>query len=305
MAPPPTPIPPPVILGEPRAVLRDAYHAFLKMRWSASILVIAAGFMALNFGFALVYWLMGGIANARPGSLLDMLYFSVQTTATIGYGSMYPATDLANFVVMTESAAALIVTALATGLVFAKFSRSTARVRFSHHAVVTRVDGVPTLMLRVGNERGNTIVAAQLRASINRAELTREGERYYRYHELKLTRDYAPALSRTWTVIHTIDETSPLHGADAAQLAAWDAELTVSVTGLDDITMQTIHASRSYDYPDLRWNTKLATMLSTRKDGALLVDLSKFHEVEPLPALADPADSPGAPPPSAISSPPA
>jgi inward rectifier potassium channel len=293
MAPPPNPPPSPpfqpIILGEPRAFLRDAYHAFLRMRWSLSILVIAAGFMALNFAFALVYFFLGGIANARPGSLLDMLYFSVQTTATIGYGSMYPATDLANVLVMAESAAALIVTALATGLVFAKFSRSTARVRFSQRAVITPVDGVPTLMLRIGNERGNSIVSAQVRAVLSRAELTREGERYYRFHDLQLTRDWAPALSRTWTVMHHIDERSPLHGADAATLAAWDAELVVTVTGIDDITMQQLHAMHSYDYPDLHWQAKLATMLSTRADGAFVVDLRKFHEVDPLPPPSEPS----------------
>lgn len=290
MAPPPSsqlqpspPIPPPLVVGERRRYLHDAYHAFLLMPWSLSILAICAGFMLLNFGFALIYFFMGGIANARPGSLLDMLFFSVQTTATIGYGSMYPATDLANVVVMTESAVALVVTALATGLVFAKFSRSTARVRFSHLAVITPVDGAPTLMLRVGNERGNYIVAAELRAVICRAERTREGERYYRFYDLKLARSHAPALSRTWTVIHTIDEESPLFGATAATLADWDAELVVSVSGLDDITMQQVHASKSYDYPDLRFDAKLATMLSTRDDGRFIVDLSKFHDVEPLP----------------------
>lgn len=282
--------PPPIILGQPRAVLRDSYHAFLRMSWPASVFAIAAGFMALNFGFALLYFFIGGIANARPDSLLDMLYFSVQTTATIGYGSMYPATDLTNFVVMGESAASLIVTALATGLVFAKFSRTTARVRFSNVAVVTPVDGVPTLMLRIGNERGNTIVGTQVRMMLNRLELTREGERYYRFYDLRLTRDHAPALSRSWTVMHVIDETSPLFGADAALLTAWDAEITVSVTGLDDLTMQQMHATRNYDIPDLRWNGKFATMISRRSDGAIVVDLNKFHEVEDVAGALSGAD---------------
>jgi inward rectifier potassium channel len=271
-----------ILLGQPRAVLRDSYHAFLRMRWSASVLAIAAGFMALNFAFALVYLCIGGIANARSGSLLDMLYFSVQTTATIGYGSMYPSTDLANFVVMAESAASLIVTALATGLVFAKFSRTTARVQFSNVAVVTQMDGVPTLMIRIGNERGNTIVGTHVRVMLNRVEQTQEGERYYRYYDLQLTRDYAPALSRSWTVMHIINEQSPLFGVDAATLTAWDAEITASVTGVDDVTMQQLHASHNYDIPDLRWSAKFATMISRRDDGAMVVDLRKFHEVEPL-----------------------
>jgi inward rectifier potassium channel len=273
-----------VLIGRPRAVLRDAYHAFLTMRWSASIAVIAAGFMALNVGFALVYFAIGGIANARPGSLLDMLYFSVQTSATIGYGAMSPVTDLANIVVMFEATVSLVVTALATGLVFAKFSRTSARVRFSNVALISPINGQPTLILRIGNERGNTIVAAQVRAVFNRLEITAEGERYYRFYDLRLTRDYAPALSRSWTVMHTIDESSPLYGADFDTLTAWDAELTVSVSGVDDVTLQQVHASRNYDIPDLRWNVKFATMITTAQ-GELIVDLRKFHDVEPLPSV--------------------
>jgi inward rectifier potassium channel len=284
------PVPPPILIGEPRAVMRDAYHGFLRMSWTASILSIAAGFMALNLAFAVVYYLLGGIANARAGSFLDMLYFSVQTTATIGYGSMYPATDLTNFVVMAESAAALIVTALATGLVFAKFSRTTARVQFSKLCVVTPVDGVPTLMLRIGNERGNTIVGAQVRLVLNRLERTLEGERFYRFYDLRLTRDHAPALSRAWTVMHTIDATSPLAGVDTATLTEWDAELTVSISGLDDLTMQQLHASHSYDIPDIRWNAKLATMITPHPSGTIVVNLHKFHDVE---ELARPSGSEG------------
>ncbi|MEZ4362073.1 MAG: ion channel [Kofleriaceae bacterium] len=273
-----------ILIGEQRAVLRDAYHAFLTMRWSASVGLIALGFGGLNLVFALIYLEIGGIANARPGSLLDMLYFSVQTSATIGYGAMAPTTDLANAVVMIEATASLIVTALATGLVFAKFSRTTARVRFSDVAVVTPVDGVDTLVIRIGNERGNIIVGAQVRLVLSRLERTREGERYYRFHDLRLTRDFAPALSRSWTVMHVLDDTSPLRGFDAAQFTEWDAELILSVSGVDDTTMQPLHAIRSYETAHLRWGVKFATMISSQ-DGALVVDLGKFHEVEASTAL--------------------
>lgn len=270
-----------MVLGQERVFTRDAYHWFLRVRWSVALAAIAGCFMALNLAFALLYYAVGGIANARAGSLLDMLYFSVQTTATIGYGSMYPATDLANGLVMAEAAAGLISTALATGLVFAKFARTTARVRFSKVAVVTPVDRVLHLVLRIGNQRGNTIVGAQVRAVLGRAETTVEGESYYRYYDLPLVRDYAPALTRTWTVMHRIDERSPLWQANAERLREWDAEIVVSVVGVDDVTMQQLHASHSYDVPDMRWGMKLATMLSAGADGAFVVDLGKFDQVEP------------------------
>src|SRR5204863_9261444 len=122
--------------------------------------VIVVLYFALNAAFAALYMAVGGIANARPGSFADAFFFSIQTMGTIGYGGMMPASRAANLVVSVESVVGLLVTALATGLVFSKFSRSAARIRFSRRVVITPMDGLPTLVFRVGNERSNFVVEA-------------------------------------------------------------------------------------------------------------------------------------------------
>src|SRR6187455_2794993 len=141
------------VVGAPAPGLRDLYHALLRIPWWAAALVIMGSYLVLNALFAVLYLEVGGVANARPGSAADAFFFSVQTMGTIGYGNMYPQTAAANGLVVAESVAGLMVTALATGLVFVRFSQTRARLLFSSKIAIGLMDGVQTLMLRVGNER--------------------------------------------------------------------------------------------------------------------------------------------------------
>jgi inward rectifier potassium channel len=292
-SPQPLSVSPIEVVGARRHPFRDAYHFFLRSSWLVAIGTIAAGFLLMNFLFALIYFAVGGVAHAHPHSLLDAFFFSVQTSATIGYGAMYPESLAANLVVVAESVASLLVTALATGLVFAKFSRTTAVVVFSRQAVVAPHDGIPTLMVRIGNERGNTIADAQIRLILTRTERDAEGRTFYRLLDLPLIRDRLTALSRTWTVMHPITEASPLWQADAATLRAWDAELGVSLLGTDDISLQPVHARHAYDHPQICWNMRFADVLSERADGTLVIDLRRFHELVPIDAVT--SSGPAAP----------
>jgi inward rectifier potassium channel len=210
------------IIGAPAPGMRDLYHALLRMPWWGAFVTIVVAYLALNALFAVLYLCVGGVANARAGSLLDAFFFSVQTMGTIGYGTMYPATTAANTLVVAESVIGLILTALATGLVFARFSQARARLIFSSQIAIGPMDGVPTLMLRVGNERRGNIVGTEFRLTLTRTSKTAEGMTIYRLEELPLVRSRAPALSRAWNVMHRIVEGSPLHGFDASRLAATD-----------------------------------------------------------------------------------
>jgi inward rectifier potassium channel len=280
-APPATPQPQPqriVIHGERRRPLQDIYHGFLLRPWRWTLGAIAGGFLAVNLVFALVYWAIGGVAGAH--GFVDDLFFSVQTSGTIGYGAMYPVSQLANVVMVAESVAGLIVAALATGLVFAKFSRSRARMRFSKQACITPINKVPTLTFRIGNERGNAIVEAHIHVTLSRTEITAEGERFYRQYDLALVRDRAPALTRSATVMHPITEWSVLSGATPESLAACEGEIMVSVTGIDDTSMQTIHARRTYDHTAIEWGMRHADLL-TDTTTEFIVDLNRFDDVIP------------------------
>jgi inward rectifier potassium channel len=271
------------VIGDQRQPLRDFYHGMMRLTWTHTLLVIVAGFMLVNVLFAVGFLFVGGVKGARPGSLADAFFFSVETMGTIGYGAMYPESLAANVLMVAESMASLILTALATGLVFAKFSRPTARVVFTRECAISTWNGVPTLMLRIGNERGNQIVDVRIRAVLVRTEQLAEGGTFYRMVDLKLSRAHALSLSRSWTVLHPIDVHSPLHGATPESLATEEVELQILIVGLDDTSMQTIHASHRYYANQILFGSKHADVLVETDDGNLLLDLRKFHEVVPNP----------------------
>jgi inward rectifier potassium channel len=269
------------VVGDRRAPLRDFYHALLRLPWSVTIAVIAGTFLGVNALFALGFEMTGGVANARSGSFADAFFFSAQTMGTIGYGAMYPQSTAANVLVVVEAIAGLTLTALATGLVFTKFSRSTARVAFTREAVISPVNGVPTLMFRMSNQRGNQIVDAQIRVVLSRTERTAEGRTFYRMYDLVLARERIPSLSRSWTVFHPIDPGSPLHRIGPDEAREQGVELRATVVGLDDITMQTVHASHQYYGAAILWGARHADVLSEETSGDLVLDLAKFHDIEP------------------------
>ena len=202
-----------IIIGQDKSRFTDFYHATLTANWLEFFIGLAVVFLAINLLFALLYWAdPHGIANARPGSLADAFFFSVQTLGSIGYGAMTPHSTYANVLVTIESFSSIVNIAVATGLVFARFSRPTARVLFSNVAVVTQFDGVPTLMFRAANQRGNQIFDANVTVSLARQVVTREGINMRRFEELRLVRSRTPLFALSWTVMHRIDETSPLYG---------------------------------------------------------------------------------------------
>ena len=273
------------VVGAKRATwISDLYHTLLRLPWSATLALVVAAYLTANLAFALVYLVVGGVANARPGSLFDAMSFSVQTMGTIGYGAMYPASRAAQAVVMAESVVGLLATALATGLVFAKFSRPTGRIAFSREAVVTPVDGEATLMFRVGNERGNQIVEATVRVVLVRTVKTREGVTFYRMADVPLRRERSPAMTRSWTVMHTVDAASPLAGLTPADLARDEVEFIVSLVGVDDTSLQPVHARRTYEHHEVVWGARHADVLSEDPDGSLVLDASRFHALEPTEA---------------------
>jgi len=274
-----------VIGGQVRP-LRDFYHAILRLSWPSTLALISLWFLSANAVFAAIYVAIGGVGNARAGSFLDAFFFSVETMGTIGYGSMYPQSDAANWTMVFESLVGITLTALSTGLVFAKFSRPTARIVFTRNAVICPFDGVPSVMFRVGNERGNAIVDSRFRAVLSRTERTLEGEQFYRSYDLELLRERVLTLNRSFTLIHRIDERSPFHGQTPQSIVEQEYELQILVVGIDDTVLQTVHEKRYYFAQDILWGHRLRDVLSEAEDGSLVLDLRKFHDVEPSQATA-------------------
>ncbi|MCL1463247.1 ion channel [Argonema galeatum] len=269
--------------GSSHSHWRDPYHLLLTVSWPKFIAIISLYYVVANALFALAY-LAGGdcIENAHPGSFSDAFFFSVQTMASIGYGAMYPRTYYANVVVSIEALAGLMGLAMATGLMFARFSRPTARVLFSRVAAIAPHNGVPTLMFRAANERHNQILSAEMRVSLLRDEVTAEGQAMRRFYDMKLLRSKTPIFALTWTIMHPIDEMSPLYGLTAESLAETNLDLVVTLTGLDETVSQTIHARHNFVAQDIRWNMRFVDIFSRMPEGKLAIDYTHFHDVTPV-----------------------
>lgn len=267
-------------LGERHYPWSDLYHLLLTMSWWQFLGLVTGLYLVTNTLFAIAY-LIGpdNIANARPGSFADAFFFSVQTMATIGYGAMFPKTLYANILVAIEAFVGLLGVAMATGLMFARFSRPTARVLLSQTAVITPYNGVPTLMFRTANKRGNQILEARLWVTLIRDEVTAEGYPMRRIYDMKLTRNHSPFFVLTWTGMHPLDEDSPLYGETPESLAQSNAEILVSLTGIDETVAQTVHARHMYAVRNIYWNYRFADIFSTTSDGRRIIDYTRFHDV--------------------------
>ena len=270
------------IRGAPTRVFEDLYHYLVTSSWPALVALIAATFTVANLVFALGYYLDGGIENARPGSFTDAFFFSVQTMATIGYGKMVPVSIFSNILVAVEALSGLVALALMTGLVFAKFSRPTARVRFSRYVVIGPRDGISSLMIRMANQRADRIVEANIHAVFARQETTAEGESIRRFYDLGMTRNVSSLFVLSWTAVHRIVPGSPLFGETRESLADCQPQIIVSITGLDEVFSQTIHARYAYGLDEIKWGARFADVLVRHPDGSQSVDYTHFDDVETI-----------------------
>jgi inward rectifier potassium channel len=287
-------------IGLPRYDWHDIYHLTLTLSWPVFLAVIGAIFLGVNALFALAYLAdVNGIENARPGSFGDAFFFSVETMATVGYGIMSPKSLYSHIVSMTEIMAGMLGFAVATGLMFARFSRPRSRILFSDVAVIHSFNGVLAFMIRVANERHDLVVEPHVRMSLLLNEVTQEGDNFLRFHDMKLVRERTPILALSWTVMHVIDESSPFYGHTAETLN--DCMIVVSFSGLNETMLQGIQAHKVYNATDIRWGKKFVDILSVTPHGERLIDYSRFHEVENLDRRGAEADPPSTPPLSLLS----
>ena len=266
-------------VGLPRGAWRDAYHVLLTMPLWAFFGVMAVAYLAINTIFALLFLAdPGGVANARPGNFADHFFFSVQTLGSQGFGVLSPKSLYANVVMTLESFVGLFNLAIATGLLFARISRPTARIMFSSIAVVAPFEGSPALMFRAANRRRNLVVEAEVSVSLVRDVITTEGVAMRRFQDLPVARSRSPLFYLTWQVIHTIDEASPLYGQTAQSLLDMRAEILVVMKGIDETFVSTIHARASYTPDQIRWGRPLADIISEDGEGRRTIDFRRFHD---------------------------
>ncbi|MGN6666400.1 MAG: ion channel [Trinickia sp.] len=266
--------------GMPDRTRLDLYHRALTARWPMFFAALAGFFVLLNTCFAALYSFgHAPIANQSPDGFLGAFFFSVETLATVGYGDMHPQTVYAHAIATLEIFTGMSSIALATGLIFVRFSRPRARIIFARYAVVRTLDGRPTLMLRAANARQNVILEAKARLRLMRHETKPEGYSLWRIHDLTLIREQHPIFLLGWNLMHVIDEDSPLYGETAESLAACEASLMLMIEGADETTTQTMYGRYTWAHDDIRWQHRFVDLLHDDAHGITHIDYSKFDEV--------------------------
>jgi inward rectifier potassium channel len=266
------------------------YHDLLNMSWRRFVFVFFAAFIGLNLLFAVAYALCGPGAIGGPNAatfgslLLESFFLSVQTLATVGYGHLAPASTAANIIATIEMFFGLLMVAIITGLVFARFSRPQARIVFSDHAVVAPYHDGKALMFRFANTRKNQLLELEVKVLFSRIVYVNE-DPVRRYFTLALERSRVAIIPLHLTVVHEIKDGSPLFGLSSGDLADSASELLVLVTAMDETFSQTVHARTSYTHEEIEFDARFATVLSLADDGVVEVDLRRFHDVERIDSL--------------------
>ena len=272
-----------VIRGQDKSRFTDFYHLVLTLPWSLFMLMLALVFGAVNAIFALAYVAQPhSILHARPGNFWDAFIFSAQTIGSINYSVMAPQTPYANGLVIIESFVGFAYLGLMMSIMFARFSRPTARVIFSNAAIIAPFDGVPMLMFRTANQRGNQILEAEITLTLARTATTREGLVMRRFQDLEPVRRRTSLFALSWTIMHRIDETSPLYGLTLDDLNEGHMEIVVLLGGTDETLSDRIYARHSYVPADIRWDHRFVDILTMHPSGRRIVDLGRIHETMPL-----------------------
>jgi inward rectifier potassium channel len=264
----------------------NAYNTLLSLRVPRLLALMATGYVATNLLFAALYWLAGpgAISGESPtplGRFEDCVFFSVQTLATIGYGKLVPATRAANVLVGIEALVGLLGFAVLSGLLFARFTRPTARVSFSRNAIIAPYQNGWALMFRLVNLRNHDLTDVHAVVSLARW-VEENGARRRRFDQLALERDAIIFMPLHWVVVHPITDASPLRGLTPESMAAADPEVVCLISAADETFAQTVHAKTSYDKADIVWGARFRDMYLTDADR-VAIDLTRLHDIESVP----------------------
>jgi inward rectifier potassium channel len=261
----------------------DFYHRALTISWPRFFGIAVGVFLLFNVVFALLYQIVpGGIANENPRGLAGAFFFSVETLSTVGYGDMHPLLLYTHVVATAEIILGMGNIAIITGLIFARFSRSRAKILFGQYAVIRPLHGQSTLMMRAANMRLNLISQASAHLHLIRMHTTPEGYRLRRIEDLKLVRDRHPVFRLSWSLMHVIDESSPLFGATPESLREDEAAILLEIEGVDETTSQPLVAMHQWAVDEVRWNHGHVDLVRHNEDGTYVIDYTIFHDVFPL-----------------------
>ncbi len=262
------------------------YHWLLRISWARFLAFITGTYVAINGLFAIAYLLCGPDAlQSSSGSFANQpfyraFFFSVDTFATIGYGNIVPIGVVANTLVTIEALLNIVGVALATGVIFARFSRTSARIIYSRNAIVAPYRGKTALEFRIANARSSQLIDVQAQAILTKIEQV-DGTPIRKFYELELERNRVVFFPLSWTVVHPITPASPMWGLTREDLTKSDAELLVLLIGTDETISQTVHSRSSYQADEIVWGAKFANMfMRNEAEGIIGMHLNRIHEIE-------------------------
>jgi inward rectifier potassium channel len=260
----------------------DPYHLAVTLSWPQFIALLLGTYLCVNLLFALLYVAVpGAVVNARPHSVADAFFFSFETLATVGYGEMYPGSLYGHLVACAEIVTGLGFTAIMTGLTFVRFSRPRAKFLVADKLVVCQHNGAPTLMIRLGNGRATAMADAKAQLYVLLREVTAEGATFRRVQELRLLRGRLPLFPLTWSLMHIIDKTSPLHGMTASQLTENEANFFVTIEARDPTLASVVHEMRTFGPQQVAFGMRYVDMIAIEPDGTPMADMTLISDMEP------------------------
>lgn len=265
----------------------DTYNSLISMSWRKFMFIILVAYIAINILFATIYVLIGiGHLNGAEGitsgdQFFDAFFFSAQTISTVGYGHISPSGFATSCVAAFESMLGLLAFALATGLLYGRFSRPNAKILYSKNMVVAPYKDITGLMFRLANLRNNQLIEISVQMVLSFNE-TAGQTKNRRFIPLDLERSEIGILSLSWTVVHPIDEKSPLFGMTKEELMASEAEVVILLKAFDDTFSQTVHSRASYLDETIIYDAKFAPIFFNDSNGVTNIDLSKIGNLEKL-----------------------
>ncbi len=267
----------------------SAFHLLLKMSWSKFILLTFVFFIVINIFFTAIYYITGianltGIVSSNNiEKFIKVFFFSVQTFTTVGYGHISPSNISASAVSGIEAFFGLLFFALVTGLMYARFSKPNAFIKFSYNAVIAPYEGITALMFRLVPYKNNYLTEAQVNLSLALLE-ENNGKKRMEFYAPKTEIDRINSLVLSWTIVHPIDEESPLYGLSYEQIIASKMELLVFVKAFDETYSTTVVARTSYLYNELKWGYKFVPMYErSMNEASTSIDMHKLNETIEMP----------------------
>ncbi len=266
-----------------------AYSNLVSTSWGRFLVFVGALYLALNGCFAVLFDACGprGLVNTIDTGItspfLKAFFFSIHTSATIGYGSTVPVGLATNLLVALESVVSMLGIALVTGLVFARFSRPVADILFSQKAVMSWIGDLRAFEFRIINTRNNQLIDLHVRLLVSRFERNPSGSEVRRYYPLTLERESVVFFPLSWTVVHVIDKNSPLYGVTEQELCSSGAEFLILLTGMDETFSQVVNTRSSYRASEVIWDAKFNDIFVYDPEGRMAgIDMKRFHDTTPV-----------------------